>query len=162
MSAKSCHRSLAAQLRSDPAFAFEFARRFRDIPPVEPGDIDPMLLMTFQPQRGADVKMDMVDIALLGHVRPNAEKLPNREPWPDHWILTIDVVEDVPAFGVMFDWPYRDATLRAQFRCPVTSFVIVPSFTMAEYVNAVFAVEPELTPVVVVSTGVYLDESHVN
>jgi hypothetical protein len=151
-----CHRMLSAHLRSDPAFAFDFARRFRDIPPIEPDDIDPMLVMTVQPRRDGDPKVDMVDVMVLGRVRPDAETLPNREPWPEQWLLSIEILDEPPALHVMLDWPHRHALLRAQFRCPLTAFVVVPDFMLATYINQLFAVEPELTPVVVVSEGIYL------
>jgi hypothetical protein len=157
-----CHRMLSAHLRTDYAFAFDFARRFRDIPPIEPDDIDPMLLMTIQPRIGADPKVDAIDVMALGRVRPGAPTLPNRQPWPEHWLLTIEILDHAPAPRVLLDWPHRHATLRAQFRCPLTPFVVVPTFTLANYINDLFAIEPELTPVVVVSEGLYVPERLVN
>jgi hypothetical protein len=154
--AATCHRMLSAQLRTDPAFAFDFARRFRDIPPIEPDDIDPMLVVTLQPRKNADPKVDLVDVTALGRVRPEAQSLPNREPWPERWLLWMEIIEEAPPLQVLIDWPHRHALLRAQFRCPLTAFVVVPNFGLAKYINELFAIEPELTPVVVVSHGVYL------
>lgn len=154
-----CHHMLSAHLRTDPAFAFDFARRFRDIPPVEPDEIEPLLVMTVQARPNHQPATDIVDVMALGRVRPSAETLPNREPWPERWLLSIDILEDAPAPRVMLDWPHRYALLRAQFRCPLTAIVLVPNFAMAKYVNVLFAVEPELTPVVVVSQGMYLPSS---
>lgn len=151
-----CHHMLSAHLRNDPAFAFDFARRFRDIPPVEPDDIEPLLVMTVQQRPHQQPTAELVDVMAMGHVLPNAETLPSREPWPERWLVSIDILEDAPAPRVMLDWPHRYALLRAQFRCPLTPIVLVPNFAMAEYVNVLFAVEPELTPVVVVSQGLYL------
>jgi hypothetical protein len=157
-----CHRMLSAHLRTDYTFAFDFARRFRDIPPIEPNDIDPMLLMTIQPRIGADPKVDAIDVMALGRVRPSAKTLPNREPWPEHWLLTIEILDSAPTPRVLLDWPHRQAMLRAQFRCPLTAFVVVPTFSLANYINELFAIEPELTPVVVVSEGLYVPERVVN
>lgn len=159
MSADTCHRMLCAHLRSDPTFAFEFARRFRDIPPVEPEDIDPLLVMTMYPRDDAEPDFDMVDITMLGRVRPDAKPLPNREPWPEHWLVSIEILDEAPPPRVVIDWPHRHALLRAQFRCPLTPFVVVPNFTLATYVNQLFSIEPELTPVVVVSQGIHLPEA---
>jgi hypothetical protein len=63
---------------------------------------------------------------------------------------------------VLLDWPHRHASLRAKFRCPLTPFVVVPTFSLANYINELFGVEPELTPVVVVSEGIYVPERLVN
>jgi hypothetical protein len=157
-----CHHLLSTHLRTDPGFAFDFARRLRDIPPVARDDIDPLLVMTMQPRPHQNPQLDFVDVMLLGHVRPSAETLPSREPWPECWLLSIDILDDAPAPRVMLDWPHRHALLRAQFRCPLTAIVLVPNFAMAQYVNVLFAVEPELTPVVVVSEAMYLPERLVN
>jgi hypothetical protein len=160
--ADTCHRMLSAQLRNDPVFAFDFARRFRDIPPIEPDDIDPMLAMTMKMRANEEPEIDMGDVTVLGCVRPDAKTLPGREPWPDRWLLSIEILDEAPALRLLLDWPHRHALLRAQFRCPLTSLVVVPDFTLAACVNQLFAIEPELTPVVVVSQGVYAPSSFTN
>ena len=151
-----CHRMLSTQLRNDPVFAFDFVRRFRDIPPIAPDDIHPMLVMSLLPRKGADPKIDMVDLTMMGEVRPDTKPLPDREPWPERWMVSIEILDQAPSLRVLIDWPHRYALLRAQFRCPLTPMVVVPTFSLANYINDLFAIEPELTPVVVVSQGVVL------
>ena len=160
--ADTCHRMLSEQLRNDPVFAFDFARRFRDIPPIEPDDIESMLVLSMKQPIDAETEIHMVDVTLLGHVRPDAKPLPNREPWPDRWLLSIEILDEAPALRLLLDWPHRHAVLRAQFRCPLTPFVVVPNFGLAACVNQLFAVEPELTPIVVVSQGIRAPSSFTN
>ncbi len=156
MPADTCHRMLADQLRSDPVFAFDFARRFRDIPPIQPDDIDPLLVMTLRCPDEPEPDVDIVDVTVMGHVRPEARTQAGRAPWPERWLLSFEIVEEPPSLRVLIDWPHRHALLRSQFRCPLTPFVVVPNFTLATYVNQIFGIEPELTPAVVVSQGLYL------
>lgn len=145
------HQLLTARLRCDPAFAFEFARKFRDIPPIDPEDMMPMMLATVAPSSEVASQVSFADVLLGANVKPTAAPLPGREPWPDRWALLIDVVDEWPASRMLIDWPLRYASLRAQFGCPVTGIVVVPTFELAVRVNELFSIEPELTPIVVVS-----------
>jgi hypothetical protein len=147
------HRLLTARLRTDPAFAFEFARQFRDIPPIDPEDMMPMAVLTFDTLSEEPKHVTFADILLGATVKPTAKPLPGREPWPDRWALLIDIIEEPPPSTVLLDWPLRYASLRAQFGCPVTAIAVVPTFELALRLNELFSIEPELTPVVVVSDG---------
>jgi hypothetical protein len=133
------HQLLTARLRVDPTFAFEFARQFRDIPPIAPEDMMPMMLATIERPVSDPEQVSFADV-LLG-----------REPWPRRWALLIDVVDDWPPSSTLIGWPLRYASLRAQFGCPVTWITVVPTFELALRLNELFSIEPELTPVVVVS-----------
>ncbi|MFV8756070.1 hypothetical protein ACNOYE_36425 [Nannocystaceae bacterium ST9] len=150
-----CHRLLTTRLRNDPAFAFDFAREFRDIPPIDPDAIMPMLLASFE--KHLDPALDRVsvaDVLLAANVDPGATLLPGREPWPDRWMLLIDVVDETSP-TMLLDWPLRYASLRAQFGCPLTAMVVVETLELAVRINEIFAIEPELTPVVVVSDALH-------
>jgi hypothetical protein len=145
------HHRLTARLRTDPTFAFEFARTFRDIPPIAPEDMMPMALVTFDVSSDLRHQVSFGDIVLGAKVRPSAAPLPGREPWPARWALLIDVIEAWPESTMLLDWPLRYASVRAQLGCPVTAIVVVPTLELAIRVNELFSIEPELTPVVVVS-----------
>jgi hypothetical protein len=146
------HDLLTARLMHDHAFAFAFAAKFRDVPPVEPDHIAPLLTMRLERGAGLDsARIDADDLLLFAKVRDDAPALPGRQPWPRTWALSIACLDTAPPPEALLGWPHRLATLRAQLRTPVTSMVVVPSLALALRVNEVFGIEPELTPVVVVS-----------
>jgi hypothetical protein len=156
------HHVLAARLRSDPTFAFDFARRFRDLPPTDPEDLTRMALLTVENPIDDPRCISFADVLVGAEIKPDAAPLPGREPWPQRWALLIDVIDDWPPSTVLLRWPLRYATLRAQLGCPVTHIVLVPSFELAIRLNELFAIEPELTPVVVISDALRNEGRWVN
>lgn len=148
------HDVLTARLMHDFPFAFEFAAKFRDVPPVEPDFIAPLLSLRIEPGRDLDdAEFDDGDLLLFAKVRSDAAPLPGRQPWPRTWALSLTCLDAAPPREALLGWPHRLATLRAQLRTPITAIVVVPNFELAVRVNEVFSVEPELTPAVIVSAA---------
>lgn len=149
------HDRLAARLRSDPAFVFEFASRFRDVPPIDPEFVAPILTLCL-PTEGKPLHFQR-DIVVIGKVPDDAPALPGRAPWPRGWLVSVQILDTLPPPDALLAWPHRTASLRAQLRFPVTSCVVVPNFALAVRINEIFAIEPELAPAVIVSEALSLD-----
>lgn len=153
------HHHLAERLRDDPAFAFAFARRIRDVPPVDESRLMQMIALSIR--LNTDTLATLVhvpDVVLGAYVRRDAEPLPDREPWPRRWALLIEVLDSEPVDpAILVSWPLRHANLRATFGCPLTFIVVVPSHEIAKRIEELFSLEPELMPTLVVSS--LLDES---
>src|SRR5690349_2977577 len=99
------HQLLGARLRTEPAFAFSFARQFRDIPPIAPHDMMQMAMICIENLIDDPDHVSFADVVIAAKVQPDAEALPGREPWPQRWGLLIDVVDEWPPPTVLLRWP---------------------------------------------------------
>ncbi|NJK33108.1 MAG: hypothetical protein HC927_12265 [Deltaproteobacteria bacterium] len=155
-------RILVDRLTSDPAFVFDFARRFRPVPPIVPGSIAKRRAQVFglDAPPGPGVRTSWL---VTANTRPEAKPPPEGEPWPTRWGVLIDAFVDERGAPIrefppdlLLGWPLLHATLRNSFGAPITHIALCPSFELANAINQIFAIEPELMPIVV-TAGTYDD-----
>ncbi len=149
------HQAIVERLVTDLPFTFDFARRFRDVPPIDPDTIQSFGAMIMCHDGSFEqVSVARPSLVVSAKTLPGAEALPGREPWPESWALLLDVFGDEPVdLGLLLSWPVAHAKVREMLGCPVSHIALVPTWEMSVQVNEMFAVEPELMPIVVTSFG---------